>query len=79
MFELICFDCGDNPCLDYSEVSPRLQRIRGPRTMDTAWAAYEQHLGLVGANGRGWGLDARGPVDHSRCATGSERAAGILP
>ena len=48
VFELICFDCGDSPCLDYSQVSPRLQRIRGPRSMETAWAAYEQHLGLAG-------------------------------
>ena len=38
-FELICFDCGDNPGLDYFQVSPRLQRIRGPRTMETAWTA----------------------------------------
>lgn len=29
-FELICCECGDNPYLDYSRVSPRLQQIRGP-------------------------------------------------
>jgi hypothetical protein len=45
-FELICCDCGDNPCLDYSQVSPRLQRIRGPYTMAAGLAAYEQHLGF---------------------------------
>ena len=32
-FELICCECGDHPYLDYSEISPRLQRIRGPYTM----------------------------------------------
>jgi hypothetical protein len=29
-FELICCECGDNPYLDYSRVSPRLQQLRGP-------------------------------------------------
>ena len=29
-FGIICCDCGDHPDLDYSEVSPGLQRIRGP-------------------------------------------------
>jgi hypothetical protein len=45
-FELICCECGDNPDLDYSEVSPRLQQIRGPYTIAEGLAAYEQHLGL---------------------------------
>ena len=53
-FELICFDCGDNPGLDYSQVSPRLQRIRGPRTMETAWTAYERHLGLARLTDKPW-------------------------
>jgi hypothetical protein len=30
MFEITCCDCGDHPDLDYSEVSPGLQRIRWP-------------------------------------------------
>ena len=59
VFELICFNCGDNPCLDYSEVSPRLQRIRGPRTMETGCAAYEQHLGLAGLTAGVWMRAAR--------------------
>lgn len=46
-FELICCECGDNPRLDYSEVSPRLQQIRGPYTIDAGLAAYERHLGLT--------------------------------
>jgi hypothetical protein len=44
-FELICRDCGDHPYLDYSEVPYRLQRIRGPYTMEAGLAAYEKHLG----------------------------------
>ena len=35
-FELICCECGDNPYLDYSQISPRLQQIRGPYTMARA-------------------------------------------
>ena len=45
-FELICPACGDHPDLDYSQVSPRLQWLRGPRTLQAALAAYEKHLGL---------------------------------
>jgi hypothetical protein len=46
-FELICGECGDHPDLDYSEISPRLQRIRGPYTMRAGLAAYEKHLALT--------------------------------
>ena len=46
-FELICCECGDNPYLDYSQISPRLQRIRGPYTIAEGLAAYERHLGLT--------------------------------
>jgi hypothetical protein len=47
-FEVVCCDCGDHPYWDYSEISPPLQRIRGPyTTMAAALAAYEQHLGLT--------------------------------
>jgi hypothetical protein len=44
MFEIICCDCGDDPDLDYREVSPELQRIRGPYPIAHGVAAYEQHL-----------------------------------
>jgi hypothetical protein len=47
LFELICGDCGDHLYLDYSEVPARLQRLRGPRTMRAALAAYDRHLGLA--------------------------------
>jgi hypothetical protein len=29
VFELICCDCGDDPDLDYGDVCPELQQIRG--------------------------------------------------
>jgi hypothetical protein len=43
-FEIICCDCGDHPDLDYCDVSPELQRIRGPYTIVAGVAAYEEHL-----------------------------------
>jgi hypothetical protein len=46
MFELICCDCGDDPDLDYREVSPRLQLVRGPYPIAIGIAAYEQHVKL---------------------------------
>jgi hypothetical protein len=46
-FEVICCDCGDRPDLDYSRVSARLQRLRGPyNTIEAGLAACQQHLGL---------------------------------
>jgi len=42
-FEIICCDCGDNPDLDYREVSPQLQRIRGPYPMAAGVTAYVRH------------------------------------
>jgi hypothetical protein len=46
VYELICPDCGDNPDLDYSEVVPRLQWLRGPRPITQGLAAYIKHLGI---------------------------------
>ncbi len=52
LFELICPGCGDNPYVDYSQIPPRLQRLRGPRTLQAALEAYDKHLGpLPGPNG----------------------------
>ena len=45
-FEVICRDCGDNPDLDYREVSPELQRIRGPYRIEAGVAACERHARL---------------------------------
>ena len=44
-FEFICPGCGDNPYVDYSEIPPRLQWLRGPRTLQAALEAYDKHLG----------------------------------
>ncbi len=46
LFELICPQCGDHPYLDYSEVPPRLQELRGPYPLLASMAAYDKHLGL---------------------------------
>ena len=51
-YEVICRDCGDHPYLGYSEISPRLQRIRGPYTLEAGVAAYAEHLGLTTAGRR---------------------------
>ena len=51
-FELICPGCGDNPYVDYSEVPPQLQWLRGPLTLEAALEAYDKHLGpLPGPHG----------------------------
>jgi hypothetical protein len=45
-FELICPGCGDNPYLEYSEIPPQLQHLRGPHTLPVALTAYAKHLEL---------------------------------
>ena len=45
-FEIVCCDCGDQPDLDYREVSPELQRIRGPYPIAAGVAAYGKHVRL---------------------------------
>ena len=57
-FENICCDCGDDPGLDYREVSPRLQLVRGPYPIGAGVAAYEQHLKLHEQMGRATGTKA---------------------
>jgi hypothetical protein len=44
-FELICGECGDHPYVDYRDLPPRLQRLRGPYSMEAGLRAYEEHLG----------------------------------
>ena len=48
-YELICCDCGDDPDLDYGEVSPELRRIRGPYAIAAGVAAYTTHVRLYHA------------------------------
>ena len=57
-YEIICCDCGDDPDLDYWEVSPRLQLVRGPYPIAAGVAAYEQHLKLHEQMGRATGTKA---------------------
>jgi hypothetical protein len=48
-YELVCCDCGDDPDLDYREVSPELRRIRGPYQITAGVAAYNAHVQLYHA------------------------------
>ena len=34
LFEIICCGCGDHPYLEYSDLPPRLQQVRGPYTLE---------------------------------------------
>ncbi len=45
-YELVCCECGDDPDLDYREVSPGLQRTRGPYRFSAGIEAYGQHVRL---------------------------------
>jgi hypothetical protein len=45
VFELICGECGDHPYLDYREIPPRLQLIRGPYPLEAGLRVYAEHLG----------------------------------
>ena len=45
-FELICCECGDDPGMDYWEVSPEFQRMRGPYLIPAGIAAYQEHVAL---------------------------------
>ena len=54
VYEIVCCDCGDDPDLDYRDVSPRLQLVRGPYPIAAGVAAYEQHLRLHEQMGRRW-------------------------
>jgi len=47
-FEIICCDCGDDPSLAYTDVSPKLKLVRGPCPIAVGIAAYETHLKLHG-------------------------------
>ena len=46
LYEIVCCDCGDHPYMDYREVSPALQRVRGPYPVADGITAYVQHVRL---------------------------------
>jgi hypothetical protein len=68
VYELICPGCGDHPDLDYSQVSPRLQWLRGPRTLAAGLAAYHEHLGLAWPNEDSAGSLGPGAREHNHDA-----------
>jgi hypothetical protein len=45
-YEIICCDCGDDPGLGYSQVSPELRRVRGPYPLADGITAYVTHVRL---------------------------------
>lgn len=52
-YELICCDCGDDPDLDYREVSPEVRRLRGPYPISAGVAVYRRHARLYHWSGDG--------------------------
>ena len=52
VFEIICCGCGDDPGLDHREVSPGLQRIRGPYPIADGITADRKHVELHQQPGR---------------------------
>jgi transposase len=42
-FEVICHECGDDPDLNYREVSSELRQIRGPYPLTAGTAAFLKH------------------------------------
>jgi hypothetical protein len=59
MYELVCPSCGDHPDLDYSEISPRLQWLRGPYMLEAALAVFHKHQGVPWPTPR-WNLQGPG-------------------
>jgi hypothetical protein len=63
VFEIIRCGCGDDPGLDYCEVSPGPQRVRGPYPIKAGFAAYVRHVQLHQQPGRRY---RPGPVADAR-------------
>jgi hypothetical protein len=66
-YELVCCDCGDDPDLDFRDVSPRLQRIRGPYGFPAGIAAYGQHVRLLHGSGELPRSPMMGDVGDAKC------------
>jgi hypothetical protein len=72
-YEFVCPSCGDHPYLDFRDVPPQLQWLRGPYLLQAALVAYEEHLGLLSRpeeNGAG----SSGTCDATKSATQVEAA-----
>jgi hypothetical protein len=67
-FEFICPSCGDHPYVDFREVPPQLQRLRGPYVLEAGLAAYEEHLGLLSPPD-GNGAGSSGAPDATKSPT----------
>ncbi len=74
-FEVICRMCGDDPSLDYREVSPMLQRLRGPYWLAPGVDAYENHLEWHQKLLR----DATGTLPRSRGDRGNDHSGTTGP
>jgi hypothetical protein len=59
VYELICPSCGDHPDLNYSEISPRLQWLRGPHRLEAGLAVFHKHQGIPWSP-PGWKLHGPG-------------------
>jgi hypothetical protein len=46
VFEVICPSCGDHPDLNYSEITPRLQWLRGPHRLEAGLSVFHMHQGI---------------------------------
>jgi len=74
-FELVCCHCGDDPDLDYREISPELRQIRGPYPIAAGVAAYEEHVRLY--HSRTAIYETAEPISRSPDESGSK--AGCPP
>ena len=77
VFELICGECGDHPYLDYREIPPRLQLIRGPYPLEGGLRAYADASRTVQLPARAAvpEADSAGPLTIERARSPrSERA-----
>jgi hypothetical protein len=50
-YEVVCCECGDDPDLDYCQVSPQLRQIRGPYLITAGITAYVRHIGQYHSRG----------------------------
>ena len=80
VFEFICPGCGDNPYVDYSEIPPQLQWLRGPRRLEAVLEAYDKHLEpLPGPNGDSAGRLGPGYAEASRSVSARRRSVRLGP